>query len=347
MAAPTVPTKAPPTSAAPPLWDHALAERARMDAAHADEMRRATTPNHSPEVLLEQLMTRRDLAQMVAHAAQPKMRGDSGVIFPNAMVPDTVTYSMRFTIPALLRMGYHVEVYRRPVPEMILVFGGHAPKLHDVLQLRHQCVAKGHDHGHLVMYGNSPRQLRLKGVIKCVPRLLGWLRAARIALVDPKADALAEFAAPGVAAADLDAAGTTASERHEAEQTTRKRTLVDALHADADDVASGCCWAGVAKRRQPNATEAPPVFPMRIAAVRGDVFCFQNVYYSTEDPMATVQLLHRDEFDVAWQTMNVGETAIGTPWNGAGLEEEFEWRRTACYEDAVYPEDDEDEDEDE
>ena len=143
------------------------------------------------------------------------------------------------------------------------------------------------------------------------------------------------------------AAGTTASERHEAEQTTRKRTLVDALHADADDVASGCRWAGVAKRRQPNATEAPPVFPMRIAAVRGDVFCFQNVYYSTEDPMATVQLLHRDEFDVAWQTMNVGETAIGTPWNGAGLEEEFEWRRTACYEDAVYPEDDEDEDEDE
>ena len=73
------------------------------------------------------------------------------------------------------------------------------------------------------------------------------------------------------------------------------------------------------KRRATIDGITPEVYPMRIAAVEGDVFCFENMHYSTDMPGTTAQLLHRDKFDVAWLAKKA-----------TGLEAEFRWRQTVC-----------------
>ncbi len=332
-------------SAADGLWAERRAARIAHETVLSDGKREFARPLATQEAVLERLTTDPGLARLVFKAAAEHFNGYGGV--------DLVTKHTYVTavLPCLLRLGYHATVFTKDDPgndRISLSFAGWAPKLHEAIHTREHAISGGWDRGKLVFYGNSPKQLRYKGLIKCVPRLLGWLRAARIALVDPHADALAEAAAAGVEASELDAAGTTVAERHAADQAGRKRKLVDAIHADEANVEEGCRWAGIKKRR-PGAR----IRPMRIEAVHGDVFCFATHSGSTDAPNAIVELLHRDEFDVAWQTINVGAAAVGTPWNGRGLEPEYVWRRTADYYQHVHLdyddeddyEDDEDDDE--
>ena len=70
-------------------------------------------------------------------------------------------------------------------------------------------------------------------------------------------------------------------------------------------------------------------------------------HYHTDTPGNAVQLLHRDEFDVAWQTNNLGPSAVGTQWTGRFLEEEYQWRRNVDYYEHNGNGDEDSEDEDE
>ena len=45
--------------------------------------------------------------------------------------------------------------------------------------------ARAQFRSHRVFYPRPFQRIRQIGVLRCVPRLLGWLRAARIALADP------------------------------------------------------------------------------------------------------------------------------------------------------------------
>ena len=141
-------------------------------------------------------------------------------------------------------------------------------------------------------------QIRRRGILKCVPRLLGWLRQARITLADPcrpgAMDALE--AERGEELAD-----TTPPhwETAATEQSRRKRKLVDAIHADEDDVANGARWANInvhGKAKLCRTTGAPFVRPMRIEAIADDHFIFQRCEH---DNYYDVVVLHRDAFDVA------------------------------------------------
>ena len=327
----------PVTSCTDKLLLKRRADRARQDAQRADALRKSSEPNLKACEILDKLKTDPYLAHMVAHAARDAAQGMGRVeIFDSESedAPDCLKVSLMTlhdVLPYLLRMGFHATRFESNDSTLkdcafMLEFPGYAPKLVETLYAREHAILGGWDRKMLVFYGNSPTQLRHKGVVKCVPRLLGWLRSARIALTDPLADARAEAAAAAVGACDLDDGGQTASERHDAEQTSRKRKLVDAIHADEAHVEGGCRWAGI-KKRLPDAK----IRPMRIEAIHGDVFCFATYDGSTDTPGSAVQLLHRDAFDVVWQTKNVGAEAIGTPWLGCNLEEEYEWRRTADY----------------
>lgn len=144
------------------------------------------------------------------------------------------------------------------------------------------------------LWPRSLRQVRMRGVLKSVPKLLALLRAARIRIVDPAADARAECAAATVRAVDLDALGRTAAEAHAAEQDDRKRALVAALFAPPEDVAAGARWAGIKRAGK-------VVEPMRVQAIREQLFVFGPSY---SHGSLEQRILHRDEFDVAWLRSN-------------------------------------------
>ena len=209
---------------------------------------------------------------------------------------DGPRYDPREIVHPLLRLGIHVQVETERIDSdklciLKLFVAGCAPSLRVVNDAIDRVAHGANDNGSVFLYGNSPRQLRLKGVVKCVPKLLAWLRSARIALVDPAAEARADCTAVAAQAVDLDPMGRTEAEVRAREQDARKRKLVDAVYADDDDVANGCRWAGLVKRFGFGGGTGK-AFPFRVCAVRGDIFCFQN--------MSDTELAHRNEFEVAW-----------------------------------------------
>jgi len=157
----------------------------------------------------------------------------------------------------------------------------------------------------IMLHGTAPAQIRRRGLLKCVPRLLGWLRAARIALADPRrpgaleglaeerAEALAETAPPH-----------WANKEGEELQRKRKRELVGALHADARDVAKGARWSHIQEHseraNQISIFGKPWHKMMRVEALAGDHFVFQvegDVRYKRA--AYEVKVLHGDAFNVA------------------------------------------------
>ena len=167
------------------------------------------------------------------------------------------------------------------------------------------------------MNGTTPAQIRRRGILKCVPRLLGWLRQARITLADPRRpgamDALEAERGEELADTTPPHWKTAATE-----QSNHKRKLVDAIHADEDDVAKGARWANInahGKTKLCHTTSAPFMRPMRIEAIANDHFIFQRCEHGN---YYDVVVLHRDAFDVA-------------PWpkqgfHAEGYEEEFDNR---------------------
>ena len=97
----------------------------------------------------------------------------------------------------------------------------------------------------VTFYGRTFKQVRMRGVLRCVPRLLGWLRAARIALDDPTKhpEKLAAWAAEGDAL--LASGENTLAKPAADEQAARKRAWKDALWCDAADAKDGARWAGI------------------------------------------------------------------------------------------------------
>ena len=127
----------------------------------------------------------------------------------------------------------------------------------------------------------------------------------------------------------------------ETEQQSRKRTLVNALHADKEDVEKGARWANIQVKGQVkmDARWAKPfVQPMRIEAVAGSHYVFQAPHNTGLGYKHRVVVLHCDEFDVGpWPETN---------WCADGFEDDFQhrFRRTCHHEDGDDEDDDDEED---
>lgn len=162
----------------------------------------------------------------------------------------------------------------------------------------------------MYFYPRSFRQVRQAGVIKCIPRLLGWLREARISLNDPVkhpeklAEAAEEFER------DM-AAGATSLNRDSkfcsaAKQNSRKRKLSQAQFAGDGEVKAGIRWAAIRKLNEEKYK------PMRVEAMVGDHFVFQapHVKRNPTSLESSVVVLHHDEFEIRWfDTVASGEVS--------------------------------------
>lgn len=158
----------------------------------------------------------------------------------------------------------------------------------------------------VVLCGTAPDQLGWRGLITAVVRFKVLLERARVRLADPRRPgaqaALAAELATELAASDPPHwAGKQA-----VVQEARKRKLVEALHADEEDVDRGARWANIHVKGEwasgydrwivPNAF----VNMMRAEAVAGDHFVFQQRKRSAHfETSYDVVVLHRDAFEVA------------------------------------------------
>ena len=153
-------------------------------------------------------------------------------------------------------------------------------------------------------YGRSFKQVRMRGVLRCVPRLLGWLRAARIALDDPTKhpEKLAAWAAEGDAL--LASGENTLAKPAADEQAARKRAWKDALWCDAEDTKDGARWASIRLLGEERAYKHA-----RVEALAGPDHLVVQVE-RTIDPShpaagATlaaydVRVLRDDEYEISW-----------------------------------------------
>ena len=94
-------------------------------------------------------------------------------------------------VPFLRRLGHSVHVmlkhsdeYEYNVWNVCINHCGHALSLAEVIDDSITCRRMNKDHD-VYFYGRTFRQSRQLAILKCIPRLLGWLRAARIELNDP------------------------------------------------------------------------------------------------------------------------------------------------------------------
>tara|TARA_Y100000389_G_scaffold22809_1_gene19504 strand:+ start:72 stop:1085 length:1014 start_codon:yes stop_codon:yes gene_type:complete len=158
----------------------------------------------------------------------------------------------------------------------------------------------------VALCGTAPDQLGWRGLITAVVRFKVLLERARVRLADPRRPgaqaALAAELATELAASDPPHwAGKRA-----VVQDARKRKLVEALHADGEDVDRGARWANIHVNGErasgyhrwivPNAF----VNMMRAEAVAGDHFVFQQKKVSAHfETSYDVVVLHRDAFEVA------------------------------------------------
>ena len=287
-------------------------------------------PLPSAEELAREVATNPVLGAIVARATLHRQLGYGGsdiiIAGLDSELDSSELYSedaQKRLVPFLQRLGFGVLRWS-PVTDSVvsLSFPGNAHRKRQQL-IHNQARELGETReGELCdyYYPRSFAQVRMRGLIKCLPRLLGMLRAARIRLVDPAADARAACAAADVEASELDRLGRTEAEVRALEQDSRKRKLVDALHADEEDTNAGVRWAGVVTKRAWSNDKHPG--PLRLAAVRDGIYCFQPYYLGMDD----VVLLKHDEFDVAWQKHGADANCF---WRGGILEAEFQWRREA------------------
>ena len=196
-------------------------------------------------------------------------------------------------VPFVRRLGYEVTLFSDEDPEcpFSLGFVGYQfPWIH-ATEPRLKAYARGEYDRYLIhLHGTSPMQSRRRGLLKCVPRLLGWLRSARIALADPRR--------PGAIAAliqENEAGMAEAYPPHwssgEKVQLKRKREMVDAIHGKFEDWESGTRWFKITEHGTYGR-----VFPARVEAVAGDYFVFQRATFTYDRFL--VKVLHRDAFEV-------------------------------------------------
>lgn len=94
-------------------------------------------------------------------------------------------------IPFLRRLGHSVNIMLKHSNEheynvwnVCINHCGNAASLAEVLDDSSTCRRKNKDRN-VYFYGRTYRQSRQLAILKCIPRLLGWLRAARIEVNDP------------------------------------------------------------------------------------------------------------------------------------------------------------------
>ena len=243
-------------------------------------------------------------------------------------------------VPYLRRLGYSMTV--RPMDDecpITVGLPGRATKRSAILDRIDRNVRARKAEFHFHLYGRSFRQVRARGVLKCVPRLLGWLRAARISLDDPVKHPDKLTAAIDAMEADMaaPAAGVTlkrsAAELEAVDQEARKRQLFDAQFASEAGVADGARWAGIGRACDDAATPTP----MRLECVVGEHAVFQVPDLGASKLHHDVVVLHRDAFTVKW---------VGTI-EAAALESRFEARFLPIWQGGDEGDEDEDDEDDE
>eukprot|EP00966_Prymnesium_polylepis_P067014 1555341-Prymnesium_polylepis.1 len=164
-----------------------------------------------------------------------------------------------------------------------------------------------------VFYPRTVAIVRMRGLAKCVPRLLGWLRAARIVLDDPRrnpaalAKAMAEFEADMDRPLHrIDKAASAAVEK----QRSLKRRLHTAQFASPAETMQGVRWAGICIAGADGGERKR----VRIRTVVDDVYVFETPDDGKSSPYShDVLALRGDAFEVDWVQREAA-------WSGAGLE---------------------------
>ncbi len=293
----------PPTKYRGAEYEDRLASARRLHASILNHHNSTRLP--TLEELAKELTTSPFLAAAACQGARIKHAGYGGVgIEPAEFTHEEDGYmkdleydEMVQAVPYMRRLGYEVTLFSDfddSCPFSLNFVGDQFPPIHET-EARLKAYARGEYSRFLIhLHGTSPAQIRRRGLLKCVPRLLGWLRAARIALADPRRpgamEALIQENEAGMASADPPHWANKPDVQQQ-----RKRALVDAMHASEEDVAKGARWVGVhvKGRKLPKGRNRP----MRIEAVAGDHFVFQaprEECFTTY----TVEVLHRDAFEV-------------------------------------------------
>ena len=261
------------------------------------------------EALVDMLRTNRWFCAVVQKAAKHRARGfEGGVCAEPASFDDHYLRQLEYddlvsVVPFVRRLGYPVILFSNEDQGHPFNIACAAVQSSDFI-LGKDCTNDFEEHVQrgepypIRLHGTSPEQIRRRGLLKCVPRLLGMLRAARIALANPNR--------PGVLDAIANELDTIFDrhapdrERNAAEQTGRKRKLAEALHASEYDTREGARWADIQVHDAARASRLDaPVRPMRIEAVAGEHYIFQhndNEYDPNYEHK--VRVLHRDAFDV-------------------------------------------------
>jgi len=310
----------------------------RLSNARLGHARKLAEYNSGPELLptMEEvahaLVVNPWLAAVVHKAAQMKKLGYTGTNMSPADFPhhehlQALSYCQLadFVVPFVRRLGYQVTLYS--VEENCLPFSvgfvGHQFDPAHATESRLKAYARGEHSDYLIhLHGTSPMQIRHRGLLKCVPRLLGWLRSARITLADPRR--------PGAMAALIQANEAGMAEDYPPHwasgaevQRKRKREMVDAVHGEYENRASGVLWYKITE----HGTFGPcRVFPVRVEAVAGEYFVFQRPYFSYD--RFHVVALHRDAFQVHSWDRELHE--LWRNYSRKGAERHFVRWRDSC-----------------
>lgn len=287
---------------------------AMLAAAYAERNNIIDRYNRMPVPSLEELCTalrdNRWLCEIVERAAMQRyMLNHGGLPVRNDMHYGSYGKRLEYNqlvavVPFLRRMGYSVMIcsFENKGNPFNLGFPGRSLfRLSRLKAAMEEYVNEGCTYN-VYLHGTAPAQVRQRGMLKCVPRLLGWLRAARIALANPSRPGAMEALTQERDAA-LDATDPPHWETKADVQAKRKRSIVDALHANDHDVADGARWFNIQERGKrarchPNGGAAGVYSPMRIEAVAGDHFVFQDNHGAGDNWTFKVVVVHRDAFDV-------------------------------------------------
>jgi hypothetical protein len=272
------------------------------------------------------------LAAVVHRAAQMKILGYHGdhpspEDFPGLEhLQEMSLFALRMVVPFVRRLGYWVTITSKEETNFPFQvgFAGHPNQLSGspvAAESRLKAYARGeHDHYVIHLHGTSPMQIRHRGLLKCVPRLLGWLRLARIALADPRR--------PGAMAALIQENEAGMAEDYpphwasgEEVQRKRKREMADAVHGSKADTERGARWFKITEHGTYGR-----VAPVRVEAVAGDYFVFQHAGISFD--RYWVHVVHRDAFQVQSWDRQLHE--IWRNYSRKGAERHFMRWRDSC-----------------
>lgn len=321
--------------AIPKEFDLKLAAASAAHDATVDKF--SAMPVPSLEALANELRTNRWLCALLHHVVRQAAYGYKGGAHAT---PDSFGTEASYlrnlgyeelvaVVPYVRRLGYTVVLFSDVDPDHPFNVAFMDQSQHWCLKLHHEDLLNhaqtGEEYG-IRLRGTSPTQIRRRGLLKCIPRLLGWLRQARIALADPRRpgaiEALDKELEDGLAETQPPHWASPAA-AHAAEQASRKRKLVDALHCSDEDRRKGGRWFNVRERgvvRRDNQGRIMTVIPMRIEALAGEHYVFQREreHQFRSETTYEVVVLHQDAFDVG--------TWADDPrphWNLKGLEWDF------------------------